>query len=109
MYKYNMTKEAVREDRFFFITDYNIIKYTGLMNDNHRQEHWSQEADDDLRTLHGEHWSLSEIARIMGRTVEAIRHRKKKLHLGRCLKMDAHNIVRRRKKQQKREARLCMA
>lgn len=77
------------------------------MEENNRQQHWTQEADDNLRTLHGEHWSISEIARVMGRTVEAIRHRKKHLHLGRLLKMDAHNIVRRRKKQEKR-AQLCV-
>lgn len=63
------------------------------------QSHWSQEDDDNLRTLHNEHWQINEIAKILNRTVEAIRHRKKHLHLGRCLKMDAHNIVRRRKKQ----------
>ena len=61
---------------------------------------WTEEEDDNLRTLHREHWPLSEIARILNKTVEAIRHRKRKLHLGRCLKMDAHNVVRRRRKKQ---------
>ena len=69
---------------------------------------WTDEEDDNLVTLHRANWSISEIARILNRTVEAIRHRKKTLHLGRCLKMDGHNIVRRRAKE-KREARLCMA
>ena len=69
------------------------------MEQNNRQQPWSQEDDENLITLHHEHWSISEIARLLGRTPEGIRHRKKKLKLGRCLKMDAHNIVRKRKKQ----------
>lgn len=72
------------------------------MTDNNRQKPWSQEDDDNLRTLLTEHWAISEIARILGRSTDSIRHRKTKLHLGRCLKMDVHNIVRRRKKQQRR-------
>ena len=67
---------------------------------------WSQEEDDNLMTLHREHWSLSEIARILNRTVESIRHRKKKLKLGRCLKMDANNIYRRFNRQRK-ETSIC--
>ena len=66
-----------------------------------RQKPWTYSEDEDLRTLHG-HYSLVETARILGRTVEGIRHRKKKLNLHRCLKMDGYNIVRRRKKQQKK-------
>lgn len=64
---------------------------------------WTDEEDDNLRTLHREHWSLSEIARVFNRTVEAIRHRKKILKLGRCLKMDNANIIRRLYKQRRRE------
>lgn len=71
-----------------------------------RQKPWTYSDDEDLRTLHG-HYSIVETAQILGRTVEGIRHRKKKLNLHRCLKMDAHNIVRRRKKQVKR-AKLCV-
>ena len=70
---------------------------------------WTDEEDDNLVTLHRANWSISEIARILNRTVEAIRHRKKKLHLGRCLKMEDANIVRRFYNKQRREARLCMA
>lgn len=70
---------------------------------------WTEEEDDNLRTLHREYWSISEIARILNRTVDAVRKRKTTLHLGRCLKMDGHNIVRRRRMKEKREARLCMA
>ena len=70
-----------------------------------KQKPWTYSDDEDLRTLHG-HYSIVETAQILGRTIEGIRHRKKKLNLHRCLKMDAHNIVRRRKKQVKR-AKLC--
>ena len=59
---------------------------------------WTQADDNDLRVLHQEHVSISDIAAILDRSLEAIRHRKKKLRLGRCLKMDGHNIVRRRRK-----------
>ena len=59
---------------------------------------WTQADDNDLRVLHQEHVSISDIAAILDRSLESIRHRKKKLRLGRCLKMDGHNIVRRRRK-----------
>ena len=71
--------------------------------------HWTDEDDDNLVTLHQANWSISEIARILNRTVEAIRHRKKHLHLGRCLKMDNANIIRRFYNQQRKEAKQCMA
>ena len=59
---------------------------------------WTQADDNDLRVLHQEHVPISDIAAILDRSLEAIRHRNKKLRLGRCLKMDGHNIVRRRRK-----------
>lgn len=59
---------------------------------------WNQEDDAMLVELHEEHCPISEIGRILNRTVESIRHRKKKMKLGRCLKMDPFNIVRRKRK-----------
>lgn len=82
---------------FFWFDNYKI-RYKTMKVFLYGCKPWVNEEDSKLKALHFEHWKISEIAMVLNRTVEAIRHRKKKLKLGRCLKMDAHNIVRRRKK-----------
>ena len=67
---------------------------------------WTGDEDENLRILHGLNWPLADIAGLLNRTVTAIRHRKTNLHLGRKLKMDAHNIVRRR--QRKKQMYICV-
>lgn len=63
-------------------------------------KHWTEREDLILRTFHQQGFSRVETARLMGRTPESIRHRKKKLGLHRILKTDVYNIVRRRKRKQ---------
>lgn len=76
---------------------------------NESWRHWTDADEKLLREFHAENCPIRTIAAAMGRTVESIRHRKKKLRLGRCLKMDAHNMFRRYYAQKRKEAQRCTA
>ena len=65
---------------------------------------WSAFDDQVLKELHEERRPLADIARSIHRTVEAIRHRKKKLGLHKILREDIGNIIRRRNKAIRRAA-----
>lgn len=74
-----MTKEAVREDRFFFISENQNTLYMRKLLFGKRR--WSKEEDDNLRILHEDNYSISEIADILNRSKQAIAHRRSNLKL----------------------------
>lgn len=62
--------------------------------------HWTLQEDMMLCTYHTDGISRVETARLLDRTADSIRQRKKKLGLHRILKTDIYNIVRRKRRKQ---------
>ena len=64
--------------------------------------YWTEADDQMLIEYHNERYPVKDIAKAMHRSFNSVRQRKKRLHLTRILKMDVHNICRRRANQRRR-------